>query len=104
METVMVGALAAVLMTAMWTDLRASRIPNWLTFSAMGFALLVHACLGGLQGAIFGLTGLGAGSLVGSTCSCFSELCCSWVSGAGTVADVTGLTFVCEPLSSTTAR
>ncbi len=61
METVMGGALAAVLMTAMWTDLRASRIPNWLTFSAMGFALVVHACLGGLQGAIFGLTGLGAG-------------------------------------------
>jgi prepilin peptidase CpaA len=61
METVMVEALAAVLVTAMWTDLRASRIPNWLTFSAMGFALVVRAWLGGLQGAIFGLTGLGAG-------------------------------------------
>ena len=61
METVMVGALVAVLMTAMWTDLRASRIPNWLTFSAMGFALVVHAWFGGLQGALVGLTGLGAG-------------------------------------------
>lgn len=61
METVMVGALAALLMTAMWTDLRASRIPNWLTFSAMGFALVVHVWVGGLQGAIFGLTGLGTG-------------------------------------------
>lgn len=61
METVVVGALAAVLMTAMWTDLRSSRIPNWLTFSAMGFALVVHAWFGGLQGAIFGLTGLGTG-------------------------------------------
>lgn len=61
METVMVWVLAAVLMTAMWTDLRASRIPNWLTFSAMGFALVVHAWFGGLQGAIFGLTGLGTG-------------------------------------------
>ena len=61
METVMVGALAALLVTAMWTDLRASRIPNWLTFSAMSFALVVHAWVGGLQGAIFGLTGLGSG-------------------------------------------
>ena len=61
METVMVGALAALLMTAIWTDLRASRIPNWLTFSAMGFALVVHAWVGGLHGAIFGLTGLGTG-------------------------------------------
>jgi prepilin peptidase CpaA len=61
METVVVGALAAILTTAMWTDLRSSRIPNWLTFSAMGFALIVHAWLGGLQGAIFGLMGLVTG-------------------------------------------
>jgi len=61
METVMVGALAAVLVTAMWTDLRMSRIPNWLTFSAMFFALVGHAWFGGLQGVIFGLLGLGVG-------------------------------------------
>ncbi len=57
----MVGALAAVLVTAMWTDLRSSRIPNWLTFSTMGFALVGHASLGGLRGAIFSLAGLGIG-------------------------------------------
>jgi len=57
----MVVALAAVLVTAMCTDLRSSRIPNWLTFPAMGVALLAHAWLGGLQGALFSLAGLGTG-------------------------------------------
>ena len=57
----MVVALAVVLVTAIGTDLRSSRIPNWLTFPAMGFALVAHAWLGGLQGAIFSLAGLGAG-------------------------------------------
>ena len=57
----MVVALAAVLVTAMCTGLRSSRIPNWLTFPAMGVALLAHAWLGGLQGALFSLAGLGTG-------------------------------------------
>ena len=61
MEPVMVVALAVVLVTAIGTDVRSSRIPNWLTFSAMGFALVVHPWLGGLQEAIFSLAGLGAG-------------------------------------------
>jgi len=61
MEPVIVVALAAVLVTAMCTDLRSSRIPNWLTFPAMGCALLAHAWLGGLQGALFSLAGLGTG-------------------------------------------
>jgi prepilin peptidase CpaA len=61
METVMVGVLAAVLVTAIWTDLRTSRIPNWLTFSAMGFALVEHAWFGGLHGLMFGILGLGVG-------------------------------------------
>lgn len=61
MEPVVVVVLAVALVTAIGTDLRSSRIPNWLTFSVMGFALVVHAWLGGLQGAIFSLGGLGAG-------------------------------------------
>ena len=61
MEAVMVVALAVVLVMAVWNDLRSSRIPNWLTFPAMGFALVGHAWLGGTPEAIFGLTGLGAG-------------------------------------------
>lgn len=57
----MVVALAAVLVTAVWTDLRSSRIPNWLTFPAMCFALIGHAWSGGIPEAIFGLSGLGVG-------------------------------------------
>ena len=61
MESAIVVLLTVVLVTAISADLRSSRIPNWLTFPAMGVALLAHAWLGGLQGMIFSLAGLGAG-------------------------------------------
>jgi prepilin peptidase CpaA len=61
MEWMMIAALTVLLATAMCTDIRSSRIPNWLTFSAMGFACVVHAWFGGVQGAAFSLSGLGAG-------------------------------------------
>jgi prepilin peptidase CpaA len=61
MESAIVVLLTVVLVTAMCTDLRSSRIPNWLTFPAMGFALVGHAWLGGFLGALFSLAGLGAG-------------------------------------------
>lgn len=61
MEPVMVVILAVVLVIAIGTDLRSSRIPNWLTFSAMGCALVGHAWLGGTPEMMFGLAGLGAG-------------------------------------------
>ena len=61
MDQTMFVVLIGVLVPAMYTDLRSSRIPNWLTFPAMGIALLGHIWLGGLQGAIFSLLGLWAG-------------------------------------------
>jgi prepilin peptidase CpaA len=61
MNDVMFVILVSVLAAATFTDLRSSRIPNWLTFSAMGFALVGHAWLGGFPGALFSLLGLGAG-------------------------------------------
>jgi len=61
MESAIVVLLTVLLVTAMCTDLRSSRIPNWLTFPAVGAALISHAWLGGLQGALFSLAGLGAG-------------------------------------------
>ena len=61
MDQAMFVVLIGVLVPAMYTDLRSSRIPNWLTFPAMGIAFLGHVWLSGLQGAIFSLAGLGAG-------------------------------------------
>jgi len=61
MKMVMIIALIAVLTTAIWTDLRSSRIPNWLTFSTMIFAIAIHAYLGGSEEALFGLAGLATG-------------------------------------------
>ena len=61
MDSVIVVALMIVLLIAVVTDLRSSRIPNWLTFSAMGFALAGHAWLGSMHGVLFSLAGLGTG-------------------------------------------
>ena len=61
MDSVLVVALLIVLLMAVVTDLRSSRIPNWLTFSAMGFALAGHAWLGSMHGVMFSLAGLGTG-------------------------------------------
>jgi prepilin peptidase CpaA len=61
MDQTMFVVLIGVLVPAMYTDLRSSRIPNWLTFPAIGFALVGHAWLGGLQGVLFSMAGLGAG-------------------------------------------
>jgi prepilin peptidase CpaA len=53
--------LTLVLAIATWTDLRSHLIPNWLTFSTIGLALLGHACSGGFPGLLFSLAGLGTG-------------------------------------------
>lgn len=61
MGSVITALVTAVLVTAVWSDLRSSRIPNWLTFPTMGVALLAHAWLAGVAGALFSLAGLGTG-------------------------------------------
>jgi prepilin peptidase CpaA len=53
--------LASVLLIAGATDLRSSKIPNWLTFSAMTGGLLSHSLLNGLSGLFFSAKGLGLG-------------------------------------------
>ena len=50
-----------VLVIAVIMDLRSSRIPNWLTFPAMGFALAGQAWLNGIDGVLFSLAGFGTG-------------------------------------------
>jgi prepilin peptidase CpaA len=61
MTAIITTLLMALLVTAVWTDLRSSRIPNWLTFSAMGMGILVQAWVGGVDGALFSAAGLGTG-------------------------------------------
>lgn len=53
--------LTVLLIIAIYTDLRWSRIPNWLTFPAMGLGIVVHPWVGGLGDALFGLAGLVVG-------------------------------------------
>lgn len=61
MEQVLVTTLITILVIAVVVDLHSSRIPNWLTFPAMGFALVAHTWLNGVHGILFSLVGLGAG-------------------------------------------
>src|ERR1051326_8835145 len=61
MESAIAVMLAVVLGTAIYTDLLSSRIPNWLSFPAVGFGLIVHSYVGGFHGGLFSLSGLGAG-------------------------------------------
>lgn len=61
MEPVILMTLVVLLVTAVGTDIRFSRIPNWLTFPSMGVALAMHTWLNGIHGALFSLAGLGAG-------------------------------------------
>ncbi len=57
----MIILLTALLIIASYTDLQWSRIPNWLTFPAMGLGMVLHSWIGGLGDALFGLAGLGVG-------------------------------------------
>ena len=60
-QSILIIMLVVLVMTAIYTDLRWSRIPNWLTFPAMGFGVVVHAWLGGVDEALFSVAGLGTG-------------------------------------------
>lgn len=53
--------LLPLLITAIYTDLRWSRIPNWLTFFAMGTGIFAHTWMGGVHLALTSLSGLGLG-------------------------------------------
>jgi len=53
--------LTVLLLAASATDLRAQKIPNYLTFPAIVAALCYHGLTQGLDGLLFGLAGLGLG-------------------------------------------
>jgi prepilin peptidase CpaA len=52
---------AAAAGVAAFTDLRARRIPNWLTFTTLAVGLGVHAATDGLSGCTWALSGVGLG-------------------------------------------
>jgi prepilin peptidase CpaA len=55
--------LAIGLILAAVTDVRESRIPNWLTFSLAGFGIVVHGWHQGFNGLILSVEGLAVGIL-----------------------------------------
>jgi prepilin peptidase CpaA len=46
---------------AAFTDIRESKIPNWLTFSSALFALVLNFALSGIQGIVWSLLGIATG-------------------------------------------
>lgn len=61
MPFITIMIVTPLLITAIYTDLRWSLIPNRLTFSVMGMGILVQAWIGELHGVLSSLEGLGVG-------------------------------------------
>ena len=61
MEAAPAVILTIVLLTAVSTDLRFRRIPNWLTFSTTLVGLALGWLLSGMDGLLFSLQGVGVG-------------------------------------------
>ena len=89
-ESVAGALLAIVLSLAVYLDIRTSRIPNWLTFTAMGGGLVVHTQLEGAQGAIFSLSGLGTGLIIFLAFYFFGEMGAGDVKLMGAVGAMVG--------------
>lgn len=53
--------LSVVVLMAAFTDLRAERIPNWLSFPGALLGIVLHTLSGGAEGALFGAYGWLAG-------------------------------------------
>ncbi len=53
--------LAGALVIAAVTDIRSSRIPNWLTLSLAASGMVLHTATQGWEGLLFSLEGLGIG-------------------------------------------
>lgn len=64
MTMLMIGALAAVVLTAVWWDLKERRVPNALTLTGLGMALGLRA-LSGMDPVVSGLLGAGLGLALG---------------------------------------
>ena len=73
------GCIAALTLAAIVTDLRARRIPNWLTVTGLVTAIVFHGATAGWDGLKFSLGGFAVG---------FGVLFVLWVIGGGGGGDV----------------
>lgn len=64
MNTLTLFFLICILSTAVITDIRHHRIPNWLVFPAMLIGVVYHTSLNGMSGLFFSVLGLGSGLLL----------------------------------------
>jgi prepilin peptidase CpaA len=60
-ELIPFSILATVLIIGAAWDLRFHKIPNWLTFPAIGLAIAYHTSMNGFSGFFFSLEGMTAG-------------------------------------------
>lgn len=94
MLPMMIIMLTVLLVIAIYTDLRWCRIPNWLTFSAMGTGLVFHAWIGGLHGALSSLAGLGVGMGLFLLPYCFKAIGAGDVKLMAAIGSIIGATGV----------
>jgi prepilin peptidase CpaA len=59
--SLMLGVPLLLVVGASYTDLRARRIPNTITFTGAAFGVLLHSFSDGLPGALFALSGFSVG-------------------------------------------
>lgn len=93
-QSILIIVLTTLLITAVYTDLRWSRIPNWLTVSAMGIGIFLQAWRGGLHGAESSLVGLGVGMglfLLPYTCRAIGAGDVKLMAAIGSIIGVTGV-------------
>lgn len=97
MSDLMIILLTPLLMTAVYTDLRWSRIPNWLTFSAMGVGMVVHAWMYGFSGALVSVAGCALGMglfLLPYACRAIGAGDVKLVAGIGSIVGPAGIVSV----------
>lgn len=60
-QSIVVGILAVLMAIAVFTDVRARRVPNWLTVTGAFSGLALHTVISGLGGAILSVGGMAVG-------------------------------------------
>jgi len=89
-QQVLTIILFAMLVTATFTDLHRSKIPNWLTLPAIATGLSIHAYTDGFSGFLYSAQGLGIGLAVLLILYCLGGLGAGDVKLFGAVGSLVG--------------